>query len=137
MIRAVERGSIIVSSVPSSMKVMLQMPRGNLEAIHPRPMVLRSICLDFLKNGRWKEAFIQCRMHKIDFNILVDFDRSRFLEDGVSGFVTQVDNNEHFGLFLSSLKPIDVSIELYPITKNWKSADSKDLPKCVQTLHFI
>ncbi|KAA1107101.1 hypothetical protein PGT21_002152 [Puccinia graminis f. sp. tritici] len=127
MVRAVERGSVIVCSVPSSMKVMLQMPRGNLEAIHPRPMVLRSICLDFLKNGRWKEAFIQCRMHKIDFNLLVDFDRSRFLEDGVSGFVTQVDNNEHFGLFLSSLKPIDVSIELYPITKNWKSTDSEGL----------
>ncbi|KAI9601999.1 hypothetical protein KEM48_001289 [Puccinia striiformis f. sp. tritici PST-130] len=126
MVRAVERGSIIVTSVPSSMKVILQMPRGNLEAIHPRPMVLRSICLDFLKSGRWKEAFIQCRMHKIDFNLLVDFDRRGFLGDGVSEFVTQVDNNEYFGLFLSSLKPIDVTAELYPITKKWKSFDSKD-----------
>ncbi|OAV88161.1 hypothetical protein, variant [Puccinia triticina 1-1 BBBD Race 1] len=131
MVRAVERGSIIVSSVPSSMKVILQMPRGNIEAIHPRPMVLRSICLDFLKNGRWKEAFIQCRMHKIDFNLLVDFDRSKFIEDGISGLVAQVDNNEHFGLFLSSLKPTDVSTELYPITKNWKSSDLKDLPNTI------
>jgi len=128
MVRAVERGSIIISSVPSSMKVILQMPRGNIEAIHPRPMVLRSICLDYLQNGRWKDAFIQCRMHKIDFNLLIDFDRKKFLEEGVSDFITQVDNNEHFGLFLSSLKPIDVTTELYPIVKNWQLPDSKQVP---------
>lgn len=128
MVRAVERGSIIVSSVPSSMKVILQMPRGNIEAIHPRPMVLRSICLDYLKNGRWKDAFTQCRMHKIDFNLLLDFDRKKFLEEGVSDLITQVDNNEHFGLFLSSLKPIDVTTELYPIVKNWQLSDLKQVP---------
>ncbi|PLW50050.1 hypothetical protein PCANC_08193 [Puccinia coronata f. sp. avenae] len=128
MVRAVERGSMIITSVPSSMKVILQMPRGNLEAIHPRPMVLRCICLDFLKNGRWKEAFMQCRMHKIDFNLLIDFDRKKFLEEGVAGLVTQVDNNDHFGLFLSSLKPLDVTAELYPIVQNWKSSHVKELP---------
>ncbi|PLW04499.1 hypothetical protein PCASD_24505 [Puccinia coronata f. sp. avenae] len=89
MVRAVERGSMIITSVPSSMKVILQMPRGNLEAIHPRPM---------------------------------------FLEEGVAGLVTQVDNNDHFGLFLSSLKPLDVTAELYPIVQNWKSSHVKELP---------
>lgn len=126
MTRAIERGSLIVNAVASSMKVMLQMPRGNLEAIHPRPMVLRSICLDFLKNGKWKEAFTQCRKHKIDFNLLVDFDPRKFLAEGISAFIQQVDNNEHFCLFLSNLKSLDVTTDLYPICKNWKSFSSTD-----------
>jgi len=67
-------------------------------------------------------------MHKINFNLLIDFDRKKFLEEGVSEFITHVDNNEHFGLFLSSLKPIDVTAELYPIPKNWQLPDSKQVP---------
>ncbi len=39
--RRVERGSIIVTSVPSAMSLVLQMPRGNLETINPRPLYLR------------------------------------------------------------------------------------------------
>lgn len=38
--RRVERGSRIVTAVPSAMSLVLQMPRGNLETIYPRPLVL-------------------------------------------------------------------------------------------------
>ena len=38
--RRVERGSAIVAAVPSAMALVLQMPRGNLETICPRAMVL-------------------------------------------------------------------------------------------------
>lgn len=41
--RKVERGSRIVTVVPSSMSLILQMPRGNLETIHPRPLVMEAI----------------------------------------------------------------------------------------------
>lgn len=41
--RRVERGSRIVVAVPSSMALVLQMPRGNLETINPRPLVLEVI----------------------------------------------------------------------------------------------
>lgn len=41
--RAVERGSRIVTVVPSSTTLVLQMPRGNLETICPRPLVLRVV----------------------------------------------------------------------------------------------
>ena len=44
--RRVERGSRIVTSVPSTMSLVLQMPRGNLETISPRPMVLAAIHAD-------------------------------------------------------------------------------------------
>lgn len=41
--RAVERGSRIVTVVPSSTSLVLQMPRGNLETISPRPLVLQVV----------------------------------------------------------------------------------------------
>jgi elongator complex protein 1 len=44
--RRVERGSRIVTAVPSTMNVVLQMPRGNLETINPRPLALEVIRLD-------------------------------------------------------------------------------------------
>src|SRR6266702_108858 len=44
--RRVERGSRIVTSVPSAMSLVLQMPRGNLETINPRPMVMVAIQAD-------------------------------------------------------------------------------------------
>ena len=44
--RRVERGSRIVTSIPSAMSLVLQMPRGNLETINPRPMVMVAIQAD-------------------------------------------------------------------------------------------
>ena len=39
-IRAVERGSRLVICDPNSSKVIFQLPRGNIETIHPRPLLL-------------------------------------------------------------------------------------------------
>ena len=44
--RRVERGSRLVTAVPSTMNIVLQMPRGNLETISPRPLALEVIRLD-------------------------------------------------------------------------------------------
>lgn len=45
-VRKVERGSRIVVAVPSSMALVLQMPRGNLETINPRPLVMEVVNQD-------------------------------------------------------------------------------------------
>lgn len=47
--RRVERGSRIVTAVPSAMNIVLQMPRGNLETINPRPLALEIIRSDISK----------------------------------------------------------------------------------------
>jgi elongator complex protein 1 len=44
--RRVERGSRIVVAVSSSMSLVLQMPRGNLETINPRPLVMEVVKQD-------------------------------------------------------------------------------------------
>ena len=45
-VRRVERGSRIVTVVPSTMSLVLQMPRGNLETIYPRPLVMNVVKQD-------------------------------------------------------------------------------------------
>ena len=47
--RRVERGSRIVTAVPSTMSLVLQMPRGNLETINPRPLVMEIVRQDIDK----------------------------------------------------------------------------------------
>jgi elongator complex protein 1 len=44
--RRVERGSRIVVAVSSAMSLVLQMPRGNLETINPRPLVMEVVRQD-------------------------------------------------------------------------------------------
>ena len=119
--RRIERGSRIITAVPSTMSLVLQMPRGNLETINPRPLVMEVIKQDldawvsssllrvkFQANtcrshrGNYRKALLACRKHRIDLNILVEHNRSAFL-NGLSTFVEQVDDVDHFNLFLTSL----------------------------------
>lgn len=44
--RRVERGSLIVTVVSETMALVLQMPRGNLETVYPRPLVLAGVRRD-------------------------------------------------------------------------------------------
>jgi elongator complex protein 1 len=46
--RRIERGALAVAACPSSMSLVLQMPRGNLETVYPRPLVLAVIRSDVL-----------------------------------------------------------------------------------------
>ena len=41
--RRLERGSRLVCVLDSESRVVLQMPRGNLEVVHPRPLVLSAV----------------------------------------------------------------------------------------------
>ncbi|GAA5993070.1 hypothetical protein JCM10908_003090 [Rhodotorula pacifica] len=109
--RAVERGSKIVTVVPSSTTLVLQMPRGNLETICPRPLVLR-VVRSHLDNRRYRSAFLLCRRHRIDLNILHDHDPKAFTAH-LSDFISQVKDVDHLNLFFSGLKDEDVTKTMY------------------------
>jgi elongator complex protein 1 len=47
--RRVERGARIVAAVPAATALVLQMPRGNLETVYPRPMVMAVARADILR----------------------------------------------------------------------------------------
>jgi elongator complex protein 1 len=57
--RRVERGSRIVTSIPSAMSLVLQMPRGSLETVNPRPMVMVTIQADI---DEWVFIFMTSRI---------------------------------------------------------------------------
>ncbi|KAE9404784.1 IKI3-domain-containing protein [Gymnopus androsaceus JB14] len=99
--RRVERGSKIVVCIPSAMSLVLQMPRGNLETINPRPLVLEVVRQD-LDAGEYRKAFFACRKHRIDLNFLIEHNETAFLE-GLSSFVEQVHEVVHLNLFLTTL----------------------------------
>ncbi|KAG6918878.1 hypothetical protein DXG01_010942 [Tephrocybe rancida] len=99
--RRVERGSRIVVAVPSAMSLVLQMPRGNLETINPRPLVMEVVKQD-IDAGDYRKAFFACRKHRIDLNVLVDHNEARFLEH-ISSFVEQIHEVDHINLFLTGL----------------------------------
>ena len=127
--RRIERGSRIVTAVPSSMSLVLQMPRGNLETIAPRPLVLEVITRA-LEEKRYGHAYRICRTHRLDMNLLVDYNRAAFLA-GVELFVKQVRDGEYLNLFLSSLREEDVTKTIYkplgvaPVVENGAGEESK------------
>jgi elongator complex protein 1 len=77
------------------------MPRGNIETIFPRALVLPAIRRS-LDQGEYKAAFKVCRKHMVDLNILHDYDPLKFMGN-ISEFITQL-KADHVNEFLTNLK---------------------------------
>lgn len=101
-VRAIERGARLVSVMPSSYAVVLQMPRGNLETIYPRALVVAGIRKS-INEKRYKTAFMACRNQRVDMNILHDHAPEQFMSN-VQLFIDQLKKVGHVDLFLSQLR---------------------------------
>jgi len=88
--------------MPTIYSVVLQMPRGNLETIYPRALVVAAIRRS-IEDERYDEAFLACRNQRVDMNILHDHDPERFLAS-VPKVIAQIKKVEHIDLFLSQLR---------------------------------
>lgn len=115
-IRQVERGSILINVMPTKYSVVLEAPRGNLETICPRIMVLSAI-RKFIKQKNYKDAFITCRTHRIDLDILHDYDPELFFNN-VETFINQISKVEYLDLFVSCLHEEDATVTKYRETIN-------------------
>ena len=102
ILRPVERGSLIVTAIPSSSSIVLQMPRGNLETICPRPLVLLQI-RTALSNKEYRTALLICRQHRVDLNILHEYDPVAFCQD-ISLFISQVKQPDLIDVFITSVR---------------------------------
>jgi elongator complex protein 1 len=100
--RSVERGAKIVTVMPTTFSVVLQMPRGNLETIYPRALVLAAI-RRYIEAEQYGHAFLTCRNQRVDMNILHDHDPGRFMAN-VAKVVAQIKKVEHIDLLLSQLR---------------------------------
>ncbi|RTG88917.1 elongator complex protein 1 [Schistosoma bovis] len=88
----IESGAIIVTAIPNDTKVILQMPRGNLEEIHPPVKMMRR--------------------HRINFNLLHDYNPNLFLSN-VKQFLQSIDDPDLITLFISDLVEEDVTETIY------------------------
>jgi elongator complex protein 1 len=84
--RTLERGSLVVTI--SKINLVLQMPRGNLETIYPRLLVLDEIA-KLISEKNYSQAYELARKHKINTNFLYDIDPEGFYTN-ISEFVGQV-----------------------------------------------
>jgi elongator complex protein 1 len=89
-------------AVPTNMSLILQMPRGNLETIYPRAMVVAGI-RELIDAKNYGTAFAYCRTQRVDMNILYDHQPAQFLSN-VDLFLGQLKDVTYIDLFLSSLK---------------------------------
>ncbi|KAF8587053.1 IKI3-domain-containing protein [Ramaria rubella] len=99
--RRIERGARIVVAVPSAMSLVFQMPRGNLETIMPRPLVMEKVRMDVLR-GDYRAAFLACRKHRVDLNVIVEMDPVAFTTN-IAAFVAHLDDVDYINLFLSGV----------------------------------
>ncbi|KAK3946392.1 IKI3 family-domain-containing protein [Diplogelasinospora grovesii] len=119
--RSIERGARLVTAMPTKMSLVLQMPRGNLEIIFPRAMVLAGI-RQLIEQKDYGGAFSTCRTQRVDMNILYDHRPEQFL-GSVGLFLEQVGDAANIDLFLSALKEEDVTQTMYrDTTKNTSTA---------------
>ncbi|KAJ3203479.1 hypothetical protein HK099_001499, partial [Clydaea vesicula] len=115
--RRIERGSKIVLATPCDISLIFQMPRGNLETVYPRAFVLSAV-RNFLDQVDYKNAFALCRKHRIDMNLIFDYNPKQFFEVVDKGGFIQggIDDPEYLNLFLSSLRNEDVTISMYRLS---------------------
>ncbi|XP_066585259.1 elongator complex protein 1 isoform X2 [Prorops nasuta] len=110
-LRRVERGSYLVAVLPYDSKVILQMPRGNLETIQPRALSLHIIGM-YLNNCDYLEAFDLMKKQRINLNLIYDHNPNLFIRNAVQ-FIESVNNPNWLSLFLSELQNEDITTTIY------------------------
>ncbi|KAJ1883283.1 putative elongator complex protein 1 [Coemansia sp. RSA 1722] len=109
--RRIERGATIVLASPTGDSVVFQMPRGNLETVRPRALVL-AVVRRLLDARRYRDALLACRVNRIDMNIVHDHCPQQLVDD-LPELVRQVQDPDVLNLFVTGLRDEDVTATMY------------------------
>lgn len=107
--RALEQGAVLVAAPAGGVQLVVQLPRGNLEGISPRALVVPSV-LAALDSGRYADAWEEATSHRLDLNLLADYRWPRLVEQAVD-FVRQIRNEADLIDFMGGLAPGDVTAD--------------------------
>lgn len=99
--RELERGAKIVSASCHDAKVVVQLPRGNLESFNPRCLVLNQVN-ELLNRLEFLKAFEILRKHRINLNYICDYNCQLFI-DNCELFLIQLHQVDYICLFLFEL----------------------------------
>ncbi|EKX33336.1 hypothetical protein GUITHDRAFT_120499 [Guillardia theta CCMP2712] len=115
--RLLERGAQLVTAPLNDQKVVLLLPRGNLEILHPQSLVVHHCC-SLLSCSKYLDVLLTMRKHKIDMNLLHDYDPRSFAEN-VEKIVKEVNSSHLLSLFIAALKEEDVTETMYKYVKDF------------------
>ncbi|KAI6203285.1 hypothetical protein M3Y94_00538500 [Aphelenchoides besseyi] len=89
--RLVERGALIVGHEPGATgtRCWLQMPRGNLEQIFPRDLLIERLKV-LIDRRQYQQVLKEMRRHRVNMNLIYDHDPSTFMNN-CSLFVSSFD----------------------------------------------
>uniref|UniRef100_A0A0K2SVS6 Elongator complex protein 1 n=1 Tax=Lepeophtheirus salmonis TaxID=72036 RepID=A0A0K2SVS6_LEPSM len=131
-VRSLERGSRIVIAFESTL--VLQMPRGNIEVISPKPLLIHSI-KRLLDSNEYNKVYSLIRKHRINSNILVDHNYDNFIKN-LSNIIEQFSDSGLCSL-ISELLEEDVTQTLYKYSysvRDDKMIENKVDSVCAQIL---
>ncbi|KAH9767771.1 elongator complex protein 1 [Citrus sinensis] len=129
-----ERGAKVIGVLHGDeAAVILQTNHGNLECMYPRKLVLTSI-VNALIQGRFRDALVMVRRHRIDFNVIVDHCGWQAFLQSASEFVRQVNNLSYITEFVCAIKNENITETLYkkfqflslPCREEFKDLPAKD-----------
>ncbi|KAK9915662.1 hypothetical protein WJX75_002381 [Coccomyxa subellipsoidea] len=106
-VRAVEAGSRLVAAPRGADFAVLQLPRGNLETVSPRALVLAALVQALLEDD-YAAAWRLATVNRVDLNIIVDYAWPRFLAH-VSEFVHALVDDQAVCDLLAALRPDSVA----------------------------
>ncbi|MPC55617.1 Elongator complex protein 1 [Portunus trituberculatus] len=110
-VRRVERGARLVCGVGHDTRVVLQMPRGNLEVVSPRPLALHALGR-LVGAQQYGAALTLALRHRIDTNLLYDHQPDHFLA-AADHFVQDVAAPQRLDVFLAALTDADCTTTTY------------------------
>ncbi|XP_034486416.1 putative elongator complex protein 1 [Drosophila innubila] len=113
--RNIERGAKLVMHGHDA-RLVLQLPRGNLEVIYPRVLLLRLIG-SLLDDGWFTDAMLMVRKHRINLNIICDHNVKMFCSQ-LNRFLAQMHDSQWLCLFLSELQNEDYALNMYASNYN-------------------
>ena len=138
-LRNVEKNAKIICCVKE--KVVLRMPRGNLESFANKILLIKNI-IELVQDQKYKEAMTEVRKHKLSSNLLTDVDFDNFISSVKSKKFIESLSGEHLDLFINDLKedfcpilqyillPFEITNAESSINKNIVLTDViSDLPK--------
>jgi elongator complex protein 1 len=100
--RNVERGSDIISL--SGQRLVMEMPRGNLEVIYPKLLLFFEIQRLIKEERNFMTAYKEIKRHKLDMNLITDVCPSIFKEEVENGnFLKAFRKIDDINLILNSL----------------------------------
>lgn len=112
-LRSTENRSQIVTVCDSKAKLIFQLPRGNLETIHPRSLLLDVVTKN-LDNLQFDSAFELLRKYRVNLNFLCDYNFENF-KNNINLFIEQISKQsiQWLCLFLYELDHENVILKLY------------------------